>query len=178
MPVSRFPVSALPRTRPGACYVSGRSSESAGPYVDTGKDIPGFGAVLLSRQVVEEMHYEILKFSPPPETENEKSFREKIEEAEKRGYEKALAEIKEKFGEFSSSFFTAFGLDLSDRDDDHPDFAVPELIESTSGSDEGEPGDEPSASESDGDDSAASSGKVDRRVSGDSVNDAPAGITL
>lgn len=170
--MSRFRASNIPVAKPGACYITGRSSETAGPYIDTGKNIPGYGAVYVSRQAVEEMFDTLRAFQGkvgPNESEAEFFAKQEAEynDAYNSGYAHGRTDFKNRMKELFDALVNSLGSDNSDSVIDTLSSVLADGTESS-----GEPGEsEPVAGGSSGEDAPAPSSNKSDGVSDDFVGD-------
>lgn len=170
--MSRFRASNIPVAKPGSCYITGRSSEEAGPYIDTGKNILGYGAVYLSRQAVEEMHDVLRAYQGkvgPNESEAEFFAKQKAEldDTWNAGYAAGITDAKKEMREIFDAMVNSLGSNNSDPVTEPVPSVVADSTESS-----GEPeGSEPGTGGSSGEDAPAPSGNKSKRVSDDFVGD-------
>lgn len=170
--MSRFRASNIPVAKPGSCYITGRSSEEAGPYIDTGKNILGYGAVYISRQSIEEMHNVLRAYQGkvgPNESEAEFFAKQKAEldDTWNAGYAAGFSDAKKEMRELFDALVNSIGGGDSS--------AVIEPLSSVL-ADSQESSGEPEGSESgtdspSGKDAPASRGNKSDGVSGDFVGD-------
>lgn len=66
--VSRFKVVAQPPQRPGCCFITKRSGEANGPYIDTGINLQREGQIYICADIVREL-YALIEPTLPVEPE-------------------------------------------------------------------------------------------------------------
>lgn len=101
MSAGRYKVVDQPLALPGKCYLTGAAGAASGPYIDTGQDIRGYGAVYYSAQAIEEMYRELMAYRGIDITLSlsEEQAGEKFNEGYENGYRDAQRKMEDFYRE-------------------------------------------------------------------------------